>query len=35
VQKKAKKNSEADSFRDMEIIKICYTLEDGHVGRNM
>jgi hypothetical protein len=34
VEKKGKKNSEADSFRHMEI-KIYYTLEDGHVGRNM
>jgi ribosomal protein S27AE len=35
VRKKGeKKTSEADSFRHMEI-KIYYTLEDGHVGRNM
>jgi hypothetical protein len=29
-----KETSEADSFRHMEI-KISYTLEDGHVGRNV
>jgi hypothetical protein len=30
------KTSKADSFRHMEIeIKIYYTLEDGHLGRNM
>jgi cell wall assembly regulator SMI1 len=35
VRKKGKKkNSEADSFRHMEI-KIHYTPEDVHVGRNM
>jgi hypothetical protein len=36
VRKKGKKKnpSKADSFRHMEI-KICYSLEDGHVGRNM
>jgi hypothetical protein len=34
VRKKGKKTSEADSFRHMEI-KIYYTPEDGHVGRNM
>jgi hypothetical protein len=35
AKKKArKKASEADSFRNMKI-KISYTLEDGHVGRNM
>jgi hypothetical protein len=33
-EKKGKKSSEADSFRQMEII-IYYTLEDGHVCRNM
>jgi hypothetical protein len=33
VRKKVK-TSEADSFRHMEI-KIYYTPEDGHVGRNM
>jgi hypothetical protein len=32
--KKAEKSSEADSFRHMKI-KISYTPEDGHVGRNM
>jgi hypothetical protein len=31
---KKKKNGEADSFRNMKL-KISYTLEDGHVGRNM
>jgi hypothetical protein len=31
--KNGKKNSEADSFRNMKI-KIFYTLEDGHIGRN-
>jgi hypothetical protein len=31
---KEQKPSEADSFRHMKI-KISYTLEDGHVGRNM
>jgi hypothetical protein len=34
AKKKKKTPSEADSFRHMEI-KISYTLEDGHVGRNM
>jgi hypothetical protein len=35
VRKKGKKkNSEANSFRHMEI-KIYYTLEDGHIGQNM
>jgi hypothetical protein len=33
-KKKMAKTSEADSFRNMKI-KISYTLEDGHVGRNM
>jgi hypothetical protein len=33
MQKKAK-TSEADSFRNMKI-KISYTPEDGHIGRNM
>jgi hypothetical protein len=34
--KNAKKMSEAESFRHMKIkIKISYTLEDGHVGRNV
>jgi hypothetical protein len=34
--KKEAKNSETDSFRHMEIeIKIYYTREDVHVGRNM
>jgi hypothetical protein len=28
------KTSEADSFRNIKI-KASYTLEDGHVGRNM
>jgi hypothetical protein len=32
--KKGEKSSEAESFRHMKI-KISYTLEDGHVGRNM
>jgi hypothetical protein len=32
--KKGKKSSEAKSFRHMKI-KISYTFEDGHVGRNM
>jgi hypothetical protein len=32
--KKRQKTSEADSFRNMKV-KISYTLEDGHVGRNM
>jgi hypothetical protein len=30
----ANKTSEADSFRNMKV-KTSYTLEDGHVGRNM
>jgi hypothetical protein len=34
VQEKAKKTSEADSFRNIKV-KISYILEDGHVGRNM
>jgi hypothetical protein len=29
-----KKGSEAESFRHLKT-KISYTLEDGHVGRNM
>jgi hypothetical protein len=33
-KKKQQKTSEADSFRNMKV-KISYTLEDGHVGRNM
>jgi hypothetical protein len=33
-QKKGQKTSEADSFRHMKI-KIYYTPEDGHVGRNI
>jgi hypothetical protein len=33
-QVSASKTSEADSFRNMKV-KISYTLEDGHVGRNM
>jgi hypothetical protein len=32
--KKRQKTSEADSFRNIKI-KISYTLEDGHMGRNM
>jgi hypothetical protein len=32
--KKEKKIGEADSFKNMKV-KISYTLEDGHVGRNM
>jgi hypothetical protein len=32
--KKKQKTSEADSFRNMKV-KISYTPEDGHVGRNM
>jgi hypothetical protein len=32
--KEKQKTSEADSFRNMKI-KISYTLEDGHVDRNM
>jgi hypothetical protein len=32
--KKAKKKTEADSLRHMEI-KIYYTHEDGHVGPNI
>jgi hypothetical protein len=32
--KKRQITSEADSFRHMKI-KISYTSEDGHVGRNM
>jgi hypothetical protein len=31
---KGKKTREAESFRHMKI-KISYTPEDGHVGRNM
>jgi hypothetical protein len=34
MQEKAKRTSEADFFRNMKV-KISYTLEDGHVGRNM
>jgi hypothetical protein len=33
-REKRQKSSEAESFRHMKI-KISYTLEDGHVGRNM
>jgi hypothetical protein len=33
-KKKAKITSEAESFKHMKI-KIFYTLEDGHVGRNL
>jgi hypothetical protein len=33
-KKKGKKSSEADSFRNLKV-KISYTPEDGHVGRNM
>jgi hypothetical protein len=33
-KKGKKKTNEAASFRNMKI-KISYTLEDGHVGRNM
>jgi hypothetical protein len=33
-KKSRKKSSEAESFRHMKI-KISYTPEDGHVGRNM
>jgi hypothetical protein len=32
--KRRQKSSKAESFRHMKI-KIPYTLEDGHVGRNM
>jgi hypothetical protein len=32
--KERQKTSEADPFRNMKV-KISYTLEDGHVGRNM
>jgi hypothetical protein len=32
--KRASKTSEADSFRNTKI-KTSYTLEDGHVDRNM
>jgi hypothetical protein len=32
--KKRQKASEADSFRNIKV-KISYTTEDGHVGRNM
>jgi hypothetical protein len=31
---KKAKTSEADSFRNIKI-KISFTLEDGHIGRNM
>jgi hypothetical protein len=34
VKKIKGKTSEADSFRNMKI-KIFYTPEDGHIGRNM
>jgi hypothetical protein len=34
VKKRQKKSSEAESFKHMKI-KISYTPEDGHVGRNM
>jgi hypothetical protein len=33
-KKQKKKSSEAESLRHMKI-KISYTPEDGHVGRNM
>jgi hypothetical protein len=33
-KKRQKKTIEEDSFRNMSV-KISYTLEDGHVGRNM
>jgi hypothetical protein len=33
-KKRQKKNSEADSFRNMKV-KISYTHEDGHVDRNI
>jgi hypothetical protein len=34
AKKKKKETSEADSFRNIKV-KISYTPEDGHVGRNM
>jgi hypothetical protein len=34
AKKKKKETSEADFFRNMKV-KICYTLKDGHVGRDM
>jgi hypothetical protein len=33
-KKPKKKPSKSDSFRNMEV-KISYTLEDGHISRNM
>jgi hypothetical protein len=34
VTTREKNTCEAESFRNMKV-KISYTLEDGHVGRNM